>query len=97
MTALEDLSIETKRYYTHLKTLPDGRIVGVKRLLYHWTVHIDISDCGYSDRYCYPTQRAARVSLKFWDGEDDPPGNWHKHPTSGRRRSLKTGEIWFEP
>lgn len=96
MLVLEDLPKEVTRTYTRMKTMPDGQIVGIKRLLFHWTLHIGIDWTGYADRYCYPSERAARMSLKFWDGSDDPPGNWQKHPRTGRYRNLKTGEISLE-
>lgn len=71
--------------YTHSRTLPDGRLIGVHRLLFHWTLHVGIYVDGYEDRYCYATQEGAVKAMSEWDGIGDPEG-WHRHPMSGRRR-----------
>ncbi len=93
---LDELAPEIKEHYTAIRVLPDGRICGVHRLLYHWTMHIGLSDYGYEERYCYETQAQATESMNAWDGTGDPPGDWHKHPDTGRRRNPMTGEIWHE-
>lgn len=82
--------------YTDTRTLPDGRLCGVMRLLFHWTIHVDISWMGYEDRYCYPTYESALHAMNAWDGTGDPVG-WHRHPKTGRRRDLETGREWIEP
>jgi hypothetical protein len=91
-----ELSPEITKYYTAMRTLSDGRICGVHRLLYHWTMHIDISEWGYEDRYCFATEAMAIEAMEAWDGNGDPV-NWHRHPASGRRRDTVTGEITFNP
>jgi hypothetical protein len=93
---LADLPPHVVDYYAMLKELPDGRICGVQRLLFHWTLHVDIDDIGYADRYCYQTEEGALRALIQWDGEGDPEG-WHRHPKSGRRRDLATGKEWIAP
>ncbi len=70
-----------------------SRICGVSRLLYHWTLHVDIDWSGYAERYCYGTRVHAEQALEAWDGSGDPEG-WHRHPETGRRRNLTTGEEW---
>lgn len=71
--------------YEQIKELPDGRIIGVNRLLFHWTLHVDIHEGGYEDRYCYQMRYGALLAMGKWDGAGDPEG-WHRHPKSGRRR-----------
>lgn len=88
------LNPEILKYYTHTKTLSDGRICGVHRLLFHWTVHIDIDDTGYADRYCFATEELAVAALAKWDGVGDMEG-WHRHPKTGRRRDLISGREWI--
>jgi hypothetical protein len=83
-------------YYCHLRVLPDGRICGVAKLLFHWTLHIDIDPFGYADRYCYTDSIDAIAALDQWDGKGDPVG-WHRHPRSGRRRDPATGREWIAP
>lgn len=80
--------------YVELKTFPDGRICGIHRLLFHWTLHVDIHEYGYEDRYCYETRELASEALKEWDGVADPK-NWHRHPKTGRRRDLIKGTEWI--
>jgi hypothetical protein len=77
---------ELRKEYTAIRQLPDGRWCGVHRLMYHWTLHIDIGDFGYEDRYCYNTEAQAYLAMMEWNGEGDPGHGWHRHPLTGRRR-----------
>lgn len=79
--------------YAMLRKLPDGRIIGTHRLLFHWTLHVGITPYGYDERYCYATETGATAACSTWDGVGDPEG-WHRHPTSGRRRNPVTGVEW---
>lgn len=81
--------------YVRTRVLPDGRVAGVKRLLFHWTMHVDITEMGISEHYCYETADLAIASMESWDGVGDPE-HWHKHPKTRRRRDPRTGEIWDE-
>lgn len=90
---MSELSHGIAAHYVALRTLPDGRIIGVARLLYHWTLHVDIDEVGYADRYCFATQGLAETACRDWSGIGDPAG-WHRHPKSGRRRDLATGYEW---
>lgn len=86
---------EVAEHYRLFGVLPDGRICGVHRLLFHWTMHIGVDDIGYAERYCFETFELAKTALETWSGEGDPEG-WHKHPDSGRYRDPNTGDIWHE-
>lgn len=81
--------------YIDLRKLPDGRYIGTLRLLFHWTMHIDIDYVGYADRYCFSTYELAKKAFDEWSGEGDPEG-WHRHPTTGRRKDLATGREWVD-
>jgi len=96
MTTLisEDIPLEVLKEYHILKRLPDGRVCGVHKFIYTWSLHIDIDYCGYGDRYCFSTLELANAALQAYDGETEPIG-WHRHPDSGRRRNLETGEEWI--
>lgn len=94
MNSANRLSPEIAENYVGLKILPDGRLIGVARLLFHWTLHVDIDDFGYEDRYCFATKELAMSALSEWNGASDPKG-WHRHPKSGRRRDLATGREWI--
>jgi hypothetical protein len=84
-----------KREYLAVRMLPDGRWIGVHRLLYHWTLHVDICPVtgNYEDRYCYHDIASCHDQMLTWDGTGDPTG-WVRHPTSGRRRDAETGAEW---
>ena len=58
-----DLPEEVRRAYVALLELPDGRIAGVARLLFHWTIHYGITEDGHDGRYCYATEVDARADL----------------------------------
>jgi hypothetical protein len=50
---------------------------------------------GYDDRWCYHSITDAAKALSAWDGTGEPEG-WHRHPLSGRRRSVE-GEEYVLP
>ena len=90
------LSWLKKNGYTMVVATGDGRWVGLRRLLFHWTMHIGkIGDVtGYDDRYCLANFDLALESFNDWivrDFEGDPI-NWHRHPKSGRRRTDADSE-----
>ena len=95
MWTIEDLPPDVVSEYTDIRQLPDGRCIGVHRLLFHWTMHIDIDSWGYADRYCFSTYELAKTAFDEWNGEGDPRG-WHRHPTSGRRRDW-WGRVTLDP
>jgi hypothetical protein len=94
--SVADLPEEVQRAYVALRELPDGRVAGVARLLFHWTLHYGITEIGIDGRYCYGTDIDAILDLALWEGVGDPPGRWHKHPPTGRRRDPDSGRIWDE-
>jgi len=90
------LAPDVAENYIETRRLPDGRFIGVVRLLYHWTLHVDIWELGYCDRYCYPDLSDCIAACRTWNGSGDPPGFWNRHPGSGRRRD-RSGREWIEP
>jgi len=92
---IDFLPPETLATYPLIGQLPDGRYCGIHRLLYHWTMHVDLDEFGYADKYCFATQALAVAALINWNGEGDPDG-WHRHLKTGRRRNLETGEEWIQ-
>lgn len=91
---IDDLPAGVRAHYHALKVLPDGRIVGICPLLFHWTLHVDIDPTSYRDRYCYQTQALAQAAFDAWSGEGEPQG-WHRHPHSGRRRPEGKPELEY--
>lgn len=60
--------------YVATRQLPDGRWIGVQRLMFHYTLHVKIHVDGYEDRYCFATRELAMTALRDWDGKGDPIG-----------------------
>lgn len=83
---LDSLPDDVKADYVVMRALPDGRVIGITRLLYTWSLQVDIDWSGYRTRYCYAAFPNACLGFLDWDGSGDPPGGWHRHPESGRRR-----------
>lgn len=86
--------------YLHAKPLLDrpGYYACVMPLMFTAAIIIGrIGEDGeYDDRWCYHSVEDARRALEAWDGEGEPQG-WHRHPPTGRRRNLETGEEWVRP
>jgi hypothetical protein len=64
--------------------------VGIKRLMFHWTMHVGrLHDMiGHDERFCYQTFDLAATALTDWMVREfeDEPENWHRHPNTSRRR-----------
>lgn len=91
---LADIPAEVRAEYRGLRVLRDGRIIGVHRFLFTWGLIVDIDPVGYADRYCYHDLATCSLAFLTWDGTGEPNG-WHRHPKSGRRRNIETGEEWM--
>ena len=91
-----DLPANILKYYSFMKVLPDGRICGTFRLLFHYSLQVDLNEYGYEDIYCYDHLAVAALALVAWDGTGDPIG-WIRHPRTGRRADLSIGEIRVDP
>lgn len=61
-------------------------VCGLHKLMFHYTVHVDMDHCGHRTRYCYAHPWLAVMAFDEWDGVGDP-AYWHKHPDTSRRRS----------
>jgi hypothetical protein len=85
MSVLDTIPDDVKVEYHAIRALPDGRVIGVMRLLFHWTLHVDVDWYGYNDRYCYATLEQAMAGFNQWTGDGEPSG-WHRHVKTGRRR-----------
>lgn len=92
-----DLPEDVTKHYKQFWSLPDGRLCGLLRLLMHWTVHVDLHEFGYEERYCFETDDLAIEAMAAWEGTGDPI-NWHKHPNTGRIRPDRTpASQQYEP
>lgn len=87
---------ELEPYYVSWRWVPHRGWCGVQRLLFHYTMHYGITPVSWEGRYCFERLEDALWSMSEWSGAGDPPGRWHKHPDSGRRRDPDTGETWDE-
>lgn len=62
-------------------------VVGLHRLLFHWTCHMGMDWIGHTTSYCYAARDLAERAMDEWDPATEPdPKWWHKHPDSGRRQ-----------
>lgn len=78
--------------YTMACAMPDGFLwVGLKPLMFHWTMHIgQVGDkIGYADRYCYADAGRAVAGYVEWASRDftGEPTGWRKHPDTDRCRN----------
>ena len=64
--------------YTHIRKLPDGTRVAIRKMLYTYGLFVGLDLMGYSHRYCYETKEEAVADLEIWNGEGHPPGLWIK-------------------
>ena len=64
--------------YTAVRQLPDGRWIGVLKLIYTCGLVVGLDESGYQYRYCYHRYVDAVRDAERWDGVDDPPGPWVK-------------------
>lgn len=86
----EERSTAQAREAVATRTLPDGRIFDVTRLLWGMArlgvILPEDRNLGiYSDVWDYQTVLAALTAMEQYDGANEPAG-WHRHPASGRRR-----------
>jgi hypothetical protein len=74
--------------YTDVKKLPDGRYACIARMMFTYAlITVQDDDClSLDDRWCYYDYGTARAALDGWDGTEQEPLGWHKHPRSGRCR-----------
>ncbi|UTU07938.1 hypothetical protein CcrC1_gp252c [Caulobacter phage C1] len=76
--------------YVLFEDMGNGMWVGIKRLMFHWTMHVGALDdyLEYDDRWCYETEASARAGLSAWKAQNyaGEPSGWHRHPKTSRRR-----------
>lgn len=76
------------------KTLADGRIVELIKMIYNYRLYVSLPErygSSYDDCWCYQEFASAGAAFASWDGEGEPIG-WNKHPASGRWRKDGTPE-----
>lgn len=64
--------------YENCRCLPDGRTIGLQAFIFTTGLVVDISEAGYSHRYCYARREDAEHALLQWDGTGHPGGPWIK-------------------
>lgn len=73
--------------YFELKEIPGRGLCGLFQFLFTVGLVYGIDEGGYKGRWCYPTLDEARIALKYWDGAQDPIGNWIKYKGEDGERS----------
>lgn len=86
--------------YSDIVLSDDGRYAALMRLMF--TTAIVIGKIGdrdsYYDRWCYHDEEHARAALRSWEAADmtGEPSGWHRHPRTGRRRTVD-GDEYVNP
>lgn len=89
-----ELPLEVMKDYHLVNRTSSGVWVGVRQLMFHWTLMADLTEMGYERRYCYANEADAVHDALVWDGIGDPPGPWHKAHHRSERRDPATDERW---
>lgn len=81
----------------HLLGVVNNQVCAIGRLLYHWTIYVDLDPFGYRRRYCYTADLVPVVDAFFsWnDGELEPKG-WSKDVQARIYQDPETGKRWSE-
>jgi hypothetical protein len=79
--------LKTECGYQSPRPIGHSRYACIMPLLYTAAIIVGrIGDACYEDRWCYHSREDAERALDAWDGRGEPAG-WHRHPTTGRRRT----------
>lgn len=62
--------------YSPIRMLPDGRVIGVRKMMFTFGLFVGLDARGYSHRYCYESRNDALRALETWNGEVHPSGPW---------------------
>ncbi len=71
--------------YQFPRQLPDGRWIGVRKMLTTFGLFVGLNEIGNTSRYCCTQEHLAdlMIDIATWDGKGDPPGMWIKHKGRG--------------
>lgn len=94
MTEAEFFTFLHENGLRDLRRLNGNRWAGTLRFMFTHAIIVGRigNTTGHDDRWCYSLMVDARAALAAWDGEGEPEG-WHRHPGSGRRRSVTGDEV----
>ncbi|WP_269581956.1 hypothetical protein [Roseibium sp. Sym1] len=100
VTKQEYLAYLSSIEYSNVREIDEDRWAGTVNFMFTQAIVVGsfTNPLGYDDRWCYEPGRAA-AALEEWAarGYVGEPTGWHRHPDSGRRVDLKTGETWVSP
>jgi len=65
--------------YTNLKYIPNRGVCGIQRMAFSVGLFEGLTFNSVKGRWCFPTMLEAKLALEYWDGVDDPTGNWIKY------------------
>jgi hypothetical protein len=88
LTAERGREIAEKNGYAFYVVLPSGVDAAICKYIHTYGILSELTEWGFGDRWCYHTLAGAIVALGEWveRGGEGEPQNWHRHPSSGRRR-----------
>lgn len=72
--------------YYAICRLPSGKVAGIHRQLYTFSLCDGLTAEGISRRFCYEHERDAVSAIASWDGVSDPPGPWIKEKSTRSER-----------
>lgn len=70
------------------KILPDGRLVGVTRLVFGFLLWVGDTD-GWHEGWEYPTLPQALAGAVYFTGDGDPMVGWERHRRVGQPDRLR--------
>lgn len=65
--------------YFNIEKIEGRGLCGLFRFIYTTGLCYGLNEYGYEGRYCFESTADAEASLKEWDGNGDPSGDWIKH------------------
>lgn len=70
--------------YDMVRKLPDGKFIGVTRMITTTGLFVGLTEDMYERRYCFEHYGDAATAFAEWNGVGDPPGPWIKEKPSNR-------------
>jgi hypothetical protein len=88
---LELIKALTLDGYYNFRLLPNYGLCCLKKYAFTTGLVIGLSKHSYFGRYCFTNEQEAMDSLKEWNGDGDPKGNWLKYKGIGGERENTNG------
>ena len=87
-----ELKLRTGEFLA-FKRFPDGRAAAVVQFAFTFAIIADVTDVGYSRRWCYSDRMQTLCALDDWDDYESRPEGWHREVHTGQRRDEDGNDI----